>query len=458
MVCIFRRMKKVYGVYIRRIAGLLAGFVFFVGITCILDQMYVRYSPTEAWYRILWQQFYVHEGEIENLYLGSSHVFCDLNPEILDQLTGKCNFNLSSPNQPLNGSYYLLREADKRNELSHVYLEVGHMSFFNDKRLTEYLRNWSNTDYMQWSLNKAAYMLAIGGGADQVVSILFPYTRYREYLGRWDYITKVLDSKKGEDYRTYHWDSDWGIEGNRMRYCNKGFNYSMKIFEDQDKYFRQEAVLKRAALGERSKEYCHMVIAYCQKREIPITLYIAPINDLELISTRDYDDYVKEIREFAAKYDLMVYDFNLAKDEYLPLQDSKNFKDTGHLNASGANLFTPFFYQVVSGEETDNNKYFYDSYKEKLQSLAPAVYGAYYIDHYDDTGKQTREVWVASNRDSDMEYRITLTPDEGRQYLVQDFKENKEFVLNAGEHGVCTIAARMKALPDEVVQTMEIRY
>lgn len=92
--------------------------------------MYVRYSPTEAWYRILWQQFYVHEGEIENLYLGSSHVFCDLNPEILDQLTGKCNFNLSSPNQPLNGSYYLLREADKRNELSHVYLEVGHMSFF----------------------------------------------------------------------------------------------------------------------------------------------------------------------------------------------------------------------------------------------------------------------------------------------------------------------------------------
>lgn len=294
----------------------------------------------------------------------------------------------------------------------------------------------------------------------KIRNYIFPYTRYWEYLGRWDYITKVLGSKKEEDYRTYQWDKDWGEEGSRIRICGKGFSYSTKIFEDQDKYFKQEAVLKEAAMGEQSKKYCRMVIAYCRKREIPITLYIAPINDLELISTGNYDDYVKKIREFAAENDLEVYDFNLAKEEYLPFQDSKNFRNTGHLNSTGASLFTTFFYRVVSEEEADNNKYFYDSYEEKLKRLPPTVYGMYYSVSREEPleQEQTRNVWVASNRDSGMEYRIIMTPDEGEQYLIQDFKENKEFVLSAEKHGVCTIVARLKDAPREAVQTMNVRY
>ena len=56
-----------------------------------------------------------------------------------------------------------------------------------------------------------------------------------------------------------------------------------------------------------------------------------------------------------------------------------------------------------------------------------------------------------------MEYRITLTPNEGEQYVLQDFAENKEFTLSAQEHGICTIEARMADNPEDI-QTMEIKY
>ena len=163
----------------------------------------------------------------------------------------------------------------------------------------------------------------------------------------------------------------------------------------------------------------------------------------------------------AAEYDLTVYDFNLAKEAYLTLQDSGYYRDTGHLNQDGAELFTQFFNQVISAEEADRKQYFYDTYQEKLDALAPTVYGTYHIVNGEEMAKreQTEVVWnVASNRDVGMEYRIILTPDEGEAYMIQDFQENKKFTIPMNENGICTIVARMKDFPKTSVQTMEIRY
>ena len=66
-------------------------------------------------------------------------------------------------------------------------------------------------------------------------------------------------------------------------------------------------------------------------------------------------------------------------------------------------------------------------------------------------------MWIASNRDSEMEYRIILTPKEGEPYTVQDFDTNKEFTVSQGEEGICTITVRMKGSSEEI-QTMEINY
>lgn len=438
----------------KRIIGILTGVAIFIGITHILDSMYVTRN---RWTRIVWHHFYEDVGKIDNLYLGSSHVFYSIDPQILDRLSGEYNFNLATPAQPLNGSYYLLREADKHNELSHVYLDM-YYDCNTKEALTRYSYNWNNTDNMKMSFNRIAYMASIGG-VDQYSDILLPFSRFRECLGDWDYIKERLDELKQKDYINYRYDVDRKDGNGHEVIERKGFFNSTKVFKDSNKCYKQEVVLDGYSMDERNEEYVGKIIEYCREKEIPITLFVVPMSDLELISTLNYDSYITEVRKLASKYGVPFYDFNLAKEEYLPLQDSSNFRDADHLNKFGADLFTPFLYQVLTGKEGDNEKYFYRSYKEKMENLTPTIYGIYY-NYLEENGDPNaiRMMRIASNRDSGMEYKIILTPNEEESYIVQNFEENKQFQISSSEHGLCTIEVRMKEFPNETIQTMEIQY
>ena len=374
----------------------------------------------------------------------------------MDQLSGEYNFNLATSAQRLNGSYYLLREAGRKNELSHVYLEMYYACNLGDEGLLAYDLNWGNTDHMKLSVNKIAYLLSIGG-PDQYINALLPFSRYRICLGDWDYVKNQLNEKKQDNYCNYRYEE---VDANEsMVYEQQGFQRSTKVYKDIHKIREQGDILDGYSMGEKNEQYIRMIIEYCNERKIPITLFVSPINDLQLISVVNYDDYVIEVKKLAAEYGIPFYDFNLAKEEYLPLQDSRNYRDIGHLNETGAKLFTTFFYEVVTGKEAENKKYFYRSYEEKLRNLSPRVYGIYYDDseQFADEEKEGRTMWIASNRESGMEYRIVLAPNEGDKYTVQNFAENKMFQVPLEEHGVCKIVARLKGSLLET-QRLEINY
>lgn len=441
------------GRIIRKGIQVLAAILVFVGIVHGLNYLYVEADETYVWYRILWHSYYENRGKIDNLYLGSSHVYSDIDPQILDELNGQYNFNLSTPRQLMNGSFYLLKEAVQDNELSHVYLEMYYDCSVNDRRInSDYHRNWNNTDFMESSFNKIEYMIA-NGGWDKCLENLFSFTRYRSKLGDGEYVKQVTEYKKGEEYLTFQCHQDSGDRNGYTEDMPRGYKYTTRVYPECKKCYGQDYVLTKDSMGHKSEQYCRKVIEYCRRKDIPITLFISPINDLQLISTEGYDNYINEVWEIAEEYEIPFYDFNLAKEQYLPLQQDQHFQDVGHLNSYGAAVFTPFFYEVVSGEEAENEKYFYASYADKLKETAPAIYGIYYRN-----SEASRTMWVASNRDSEMEYRIILTPNEEEPYMVQDFAENKEFVVSSEEHGICTIVARMADHPDDVVRTMEINY
>ena len=149
--------------------------------------------------------------------------------------------------------------------------------------------------------------------------------------------------------------------------------------------------------------------------------------------------------------------FNLTKEEYLPIHNERYFMDLLHLNAAGADMFTVFFDKIMSEDVVENSKYFYESYNEKLRDIPPTVYGLYYRELITVEGKAVKQFYIASSREADMEYRIILTPNDGEQYIVQDFTENKEFVVDSYENGICTIVSRMRNNLEEV-QTLEVYY
>lgn len=438
--------------FFRYAAGLLSGVILFWSITQLLNRMYVE---EDAQNRILWHNFYEDCGKIDNLCLGSSHVYFDLDPQILNELNGQYHFNLSSSSQPLDGSYYLLREADRLNNLTHVYLEMYYL-INSATEPPNVAMNWYNTDHMKLSSNKIAYMLSLNA-KEQYIGTLFPFTRYRQRLGDGTYIRERLEEKRSDDYRNFRYEYENGRGYESVE--KQGYRKSTWVYTDNLKRYRQNTVLSGYSMGGVNEAYCRRIITYCQDRGIPITLFVAPIYDLQLISTLDYDDYVEEIEAFTKEYNVPFYDFNLAKAEYLPFQDSRYFRDEEHLNQEGASLFTAFFHEVMTDENAADGKYFYASYAEKLRELPPVVYGLYYGTDSHNTNQQTngRIMWIASNRDSEMEYQVTITPENEEPYTLQDFSENKELHIPSEGSGQCLITARMKGSP-VTIQTINIEY
>lgn len=451
--------------FTKRILELLSALFLFV--VAVHVQNYIYVNPDDSCLeRILWHDFYEDNGRIDNVYLGSSHVFCALNPTILDDVNGQYNFNLATPGQLLNGTYYILREANRNNDLKHVYVELYYYYIVKEypgsdtERIDhEYFRNWQNTDYMRMSMNKLRYMLAIAD-SERYADICLPFVRYRENVGDKDYIRRVIGMKQVEDYNEYKWQYDYSDGNGQFEFRKQGYYYTTRVFPGETKLWKQNrSLLDEKPLGQKSEQYLREIIRYCQQNDLAITLFVAPINQLELLSTINYDNYVTQIKSIANEYDVPFYDFNLVKEEYLPIQQEEYFMDNvGHLNASGAEMFTPFFYKVVSENESDNMRYFYSSYAEKLQDTDAAIYGLYYRESIgDEESEPYRTMNIASNKEDDMEYRVLLLPEEGEPYLVQDYSDNREFIVSSEEHGICTITARMKGEPDEM-QTLEIIY
>lgn len=196
---------KTYRRYLKRGVGILIAVVIYVEIFSILDYMYV--ARDSDWERNLWHYFYENQGKIDNLYLGSSHVYNGINVIMLDSINSEYNFNLASARQRPISSYYLLKEAVRNNSLSHVYLELFYLCSTSDSldassEAKFQSDNWKNIDYMKFSCNKVDYMIHICE-TEKYIDMLIPFTRYRKYLGDWTYVKQTIESKKQETYLNY---------------------------------------------------------------------------------------------------------------------------------------------------------------------------------------------------------------------------------------------------------------
>lgn len=179
---------------------LMAIAFFLLGVK-ILNYLYWQ---EDEWSRILWHNYYKQTENIDYVYLGSSHVFCDLNPKILDEKNGKNNFNLATSSQRLIESYYLLKEADRKNKIENAYLELyyipstGVEGEYKDKGTV--LNVLSHTDHMKYFWGKADalfHMIPL----KYYPEMIFPFIRYREHLMDGNWIKDRANAKAAKNHK-----------------------------------------------------------------------------------------------------------------------------------------------------------------------------------------------------------------------------------------------------------------
>lgn len=204
--------------------------------------------------------------------------------------------------------------------------------------------------------------------------------------------------------------------------------------------YRMKRPPESLALTYDAEKYLRKIIEYCQKNEIEITLFSSPIYELQVLSTENYDAYIEQIKQIAKEYQVKYYDFNVAKEENLSIQNIEMFMDPGHLNVKGARMFTEFFYTVISMPSEENKELFYNSYMEKMRNNESNVYGIYYYSAVDNN-----EEWfvnIASNRATGLEYKVIMTGEDGEQKVYQEFSNNKSYRIPKKWVGICTILWR----------------
>ncbi len=469
-------MKK----YIKTAIGLVVGFIFFLIICSVLNFIYVSYDP---WNRILFHSYYEQE-KIDNVFLGSSHVYCDINPTILDQLNKGNNFNLSTPAQRWDDTYYLLKDVTSRFAVKNVYLECYYFYLLESPVRNEEEKKTEMMDYIDnqenlsrpWQLSYAmrpslaAFSILFGSADfDHIIETVFPFARYRENVFNREAILENIKSKTSDGYKNfaYHVENR-DDDGNThcIDYLEKGYYFSDRKLMDREKCVFQTSDLEKGAFGAKSEKYLRKTIEMCQSKGITIKLFVSPIFDTQLLSTIDYDRYIIMLKSISDEYGVELYDFNLVKNEYLNIKHGDYFFDMGHLNGEGASLFTRALWDVLQSSPEENKDRFYKTYRERLQDTEPELYGLYYWGS--DTGEEINadgttaysmyHYEIADNRD--MRYRISRTivdktgNGKDESVFVQDFDGNKEFDVPQGQEGIISIDAEYEGK----VYSLQLKY
>lgn len=318
---------------------------------------YFVYDDTMEEARAVMYDFY-HQDKIDNLFLGSSHVYFDINPAMLNEYTGKINFNLSTPFQSIIASYYLLREADKKYNIENVYLEVYYDLAI---RKSSILYNWRVYDYMPFSGNKLDFMLHAGESKERYLAFFRARRMWQNGLS-FQKLREIILKKQSQTYREHRWIK---INENGIEYFEPGGYLYTEYIMDEDINMRVEkpTVLPEEPMSEEAEKYLRKILDYCREHDISITLFSSPMTKYRLSSCNGQDHYLKQINAIAKEYGRNYYDFNLCKERYLDLEKEKYWRDWGHLNVWGAKKYTNVFYKIImASPEEERDKYFYLSY------------------------------------------------------------------------------------------------
>lgn len=121
-------------------------------------------DDVHSYSRVMLQELYADAGNIDTLFLGSSHCYRSVDPAQVDAALGTHSFNAGSSQQMPDGSYYMLKEAAAQNPLKTVYLEMFYTGYNESASANIPLACYLLADHMDWrSPNRYAYLSEMGG-------------------------------------------------------------------------------------------------------------------------------------------------------------------------------------------------------------------------------------------------------------------------------------------------------
>lgn len=263
------------------------------------------------------------ENSIDIVFVGSSHQFCSISPEILYDEFGMESFMLATSAQTVPMSYYAAMEAIELQHPEMIVFEVSYLA--NDFRTVTDEMSHCFFDGMPEC--KAKY-LGIEDLIEEEERINY-YILLGQYHSRWKEITE-------KDFSMTQFTERGGVY-----YENVVYNPPIQLVSPEE----------TEAIPEEMEKYLDKMVALCKENNVELVLYAAPFNTLY---ESDYETMMLNMRqrmfnyigEYAKENDLQYYNLFYEIDE-IGLSTETDWMDRQHLNCNGQAKLTR--YMVESG-------------------------------------------------------------------------------------------------------------
>lgn len=385
---------------------------YFIGSFLISDYTYFGRAVMHNLYEV---------PEINGLFLGNSHTYRAINPEIMDKELGLETFVLASPGLELDGSLALLKEAyNNHPEIKEVYVDIDFVHLNNppikDKsdfhqvwRVARYIKNPKiKYDYFFHTIPPKNYFdIILKIGKNKIV--INPKK-----------IKKTFFAKLNGNYYKYIYP-----EGSELNGIYKG--YIGKEPDDKE----EKNPLDEAKMETFSEEkinpdwygFVQNIIDYCNENNLKLIFYSLPESLQDLMNIGNYGDYSDFLKKYFNSKNCIYYDLNLCKKDYLSLSAS-DYYDSEHLNKNGSEKVCHLIAELILNDSNANNNLFYNSFAERVASENENVFGFTLIESED---KHSLKVMPITNKkaDSKITYDYYFVKDKNtKQVLTQNTQDN----------------------------------
>ncbi|MBR2951335.1 MAG: hypothetical protein IKC46_15995 [Lachnospiraceae bacterium] len=369
------------------------------------------------------------QENIDVLFLGSSHCYRSIVPEIMDREMNVLTFNGGTSSQQPVASYYLLKEAAKEHKIDRVYMELYYDLLRDNKDYQSPTAVYIISDYMKASWNKLQFLWDTGG-KDYLAHGLFYGRREWSKLFEPSSIMKNIRIKNSDTYWNYAY-----VTAENEAYTGKGFVYNYEFIKKGE--FASKTVfppIEENAISDVNKMWLDKMILFCKKNDIELVFYTAPVPDFRLAGCGNYDEFGRQVKHFLEGKDVPYYDFNLCKADFMKMED-EYFKDDNHLNGNGAEIFSlafaHFFTDNLSSEEV-----FWESYEQKLENSEERVFGVICEMQRTEDGTMEAVIEPVTNMEDPPYLAVYKRRETEENYqLYREYSIEKTFKLPANEYG-----------------------
>ncbi len=322
--------------------------IFFLSLFILLNRLVTPKYQTELIEGHMIKEYYQEAKNHEVIFIGDCEVYANFSPIQMYKDYGITSYIRGTSQQLIWQSLEILKETLKYEKPKVIVFNVNSMRY--DKPVSE-AYNRLTLDNMKWSQEKINMINSSMLEEETFLSYIFPILRYHSRITE---LTKE--------------DLDYFLNEKNITFNGFLINKNIKPYTS----FPEQRRLPSYTFKENVYKYLDEMVKITKNNNIELVLIKAPS-----IYPYWYDEYEKQIIDYASKNNLHYYNLKKVVDEVGIDYNTDTYDGGLHLNLNGATKLSKYFGKLLQDEfnltDYRNNESVNSIYQNKILLYNDAI-------------------------------------------------------------------------------------